>query len=114
MTGSSAPHASREKVWTGARRPADRLSFIPFFELVENELRLSLKVDALSAQAVEQVFDEITKGLAGVVDTPDTHIDLAIAYGEMGLLDDSFAEVALALQQAPRLWPGRRRRKVAP
>lgn len=107
--GRFAAGPSRAKIWTGVGPPADRLSVIPFFGLVEEELRatLSRSVEELSAQTVEQVFNEITQGLAGVVESPETHLDLAIAYAEMGVLDDSLAEAALALQQAPRLAAGR-------
>lgn len=107
--GRFASGSSRKKVWTPIGRPVDRLSLIPFFGLVEDELRtlaLSRRVDEVSAQTVEQVFDEITKGLAGVAEAPETHLDLAIAYGEMGMFDDSLAEAALALQEAPSLSSG--------
>ena len=50
--------------------------------------------------SVEEVYADFKAGLAAVLKPEDveTHLDLAIAYGEMGLLDDARAEAAIALE----------------
>ena len=51
---------------------------------------------------VEEVFAEFAAGMSMTPDA-ETHLDLAIAYREMGLESDALAEAALALQQEVKL-----------
>ena len=48
----------------------------------------------------EEVYAEVKKGVVVQPEDVDTHLDLAIAYREMGLLADAFAEYALVLEHA--------------
>lgn len=72
--------------------------------------RLPHAVDALdpgsredfNPREVEDVFAEFKKSLPNIAspEDVDTHVDLAVAFREMGLLADAFAEFALALEHA--------------
>lgn len=50
--------------------------------------------------SVEEVFADFKKGLEKIAKPEDveTHLDLAVAYREMGLLNDALSEVAIALE----------------
>jgi tetratricopeptide (TPR) repeat protein len=54
--------------------------------------------------AAQDVFRELERGIAAsgvAADDGETHYDLAIAYKEMGLLDDAIQELELAMKGSP-------------
>jgi hypothetical protein len=60
---------------------------------------------SLGAVDAEEVFRKFKEGIAREIPAGDaqSHADLAMAYGEMGLMADAFREAAIALREtAPR------------
>ncbi len=65
-----------------------------------NHTPLRIQVDEPVADRVldlREVFVDLTQRLDGAVADAETHIDLAIAYCEMGLIGDALMEAAVAL-----------------
>ena len=105
------PRAVVSRIWRAGAQQASDIRTNPLAEEHESGSEAAAKVE----YSVEEVFSEFTKGLEGVVKPGDaeTHLDLAIAYVEMGVLEYAVAEAATALQHGASMLGGRTHEAVA-
>lgn len=117
---SDGPDAVVSTIWRTRAPKSSARGWVPapgstLTDLLAQERASQTSDPAKFEQSVEAVFVEFTKGIEGVVKPEDveTHLDLAIAYREMGLVDDAVGEAAIALRHGASLLGKRTKEAVA-